>query len=40
MYAGAMGYFRRVLEVDPSCKECRYNLKQVENIFSGGKGRD
>ena len=38
MYAEAMGYFRRALEIDPSCSECRYNLKQVEKLIPGGKG--
>ncbi|MCK4912030.1 MAG: tetratricopeptide repeat protein, partial [Thermodesulfovibrionales bacterium] len=28
MYAEAGNYFRKALEIDPSCKECMYNLRQ------------
>ena len=37
MYKEAGIYFRKALEIDPSCTECRYNLTQVEKLLYGGK---
>ncbi len=36
--AGAEKSYKRALEIDPSCTECMYNLRQIENIKSGEKG--
>ena len=40
MYKEAGIYFRKALEVDPSCTQCRYNLKQIESVLSGVKGEN
>ncbi|HEB02218.1 MAG TPA: tetratricopeptide repeat protein, partial [Nitrospirae bacterium] len=40
MYKEAGIYFRKALEVKPSCTQCRFNLKQIESVLSGVKGEN
>ena len=40
MYAEAREYFTKALEIDPACRECRYNLKQIDRVLSGVKGKN